>query len=267
MGMLGAFVFAAQMINFGIPGTGSSGHLGGGAAAGHPARAACGLRRRGVGADGAGPVLRRRRPAGPGRQHVQPGRAALLSGLSAGLPPAGRQVAVAAARLAIAAVVAAVLGLQLGALAVVLQTVASGISSLPVPAFLGLMLPIHLAIGVVEGLATAALRALPAPRAARVARPAGRRRLPGGGRCSRRWPGGRRSPAASCPGSHRPSPTGWSGRWRRAAATAPCGAHRRRACTPPWMPCSSSLAWLPGYALAPTAARPAPAQRSRPGPR
>ena len=30
MGVLGAFVFAGQMINFTIPGTGSSGHLGGG---------------------------------------------------------------------------------------------------------------------------------------------------------------------------------------------------------------------------------------------
>ena len=30
MGVLGAFVFAAQMINFTIPGTGSSGHLVGG---------------------------------------------------------------------------------------------------------------------------------------------------------------------------------------------------------------------------------------------
>ncbi|MBI3987261.1 MAG: energy-coupling factor ABC transporter permease, partial [Lentisphaerae bacterium] len=30
MGVLGAFIFAAQMINFPIPGTGSSGHLGGG---------------------------------------------------------------------------------------------------------------------------------------------------------------------------------------------------------------------------------------------
>jgi len=30
MGVLGAFVFAAQMVNFTIPGTGSSGHLGGG---------------------------------------------------------------------------------------------------------------------------------------------------------------------------------------------------------------------------------------------
>src|SRR5512133_282897 len=30
MGVLAAFIFAAQMINFTIPGTGSSGHLGGG---------------------------------------------------------------------------------------------------------------------------------------------------------------------------------------------------------------------------------------------
>ncbi len=29
MGVAGAFVFAAQMLNFAIPGTGSSGHLGG----------------------------------------------------------------------------------------------------------------------------------------------------------------------------------------------------------------------------------------------
>jgi cobalt/nickel transport system permease protein len=30
MGVLGAFIFAAQMINFTIPATGSSGHLAGG---------------------------------------------------------------------------------------------------------------------------------------------------------------------------------------------------------------------------------------------
>lgn len=30
MGVMGAFVFATQMINFTIPGTGSSGHLTGG---------------------------------------------------------------------------------------------------------------------------------------------------------------------------------------------------------------------------------------------
>jgi cobalt/nickel transport system permease protein len=57
----------------------------------------------------------------------------------------------------VACVVAAVVGLQLGALGVVVQTVASGISSLPPSTFLWLMLPIHLAIGLAEGLATAAL--------------------------------------------------------------------------------------------------------------
>ena len=31
MGVVGAFVFAAQMVNFLIPGTGSSGHIAGGA--------------------------------------------------------------------------------------------------------------------------------------------------------------------------------------------------------------------------------------------
>jgi cobalt/nickel transport system permease protein len=30
MAVVGAFIFAAQMINFTIPGTGSSGHIGGG---------------------------------------------------------------------------------------------------------------------------------------------------------------------------------------------------------------------------------------------
>jgi cobalt/nickel transport system permease protein len=60
-------------------------------------------------------------------------------------------------RMAVAAVVAAVVGLQLGALGVVLQTVGSGITSLPFAAFAALMLPIHLAIGIVEGLATAAV--------------------------------------------------------------------------------------------------------------
>ncbi len=52
---------------------------------------------------------------------------------------------------------AAVIGLQLGALAVVLETTASGISALPFSTFVLLMQPIHLAIGVVEGLVTAAV--------------------------------------------------------------------------------------------------------------
>jgi cobalt/nickel transport system permease protein len=62
-----------------------------------------------------------------------------------------------ASRAWVAAIVAAVVGLQLGAFSVVLETKASGISALPFGTFMLMMLPIHLAIGVVEGLATAAV--------------------------------------------------------------------------------------------------------------
>ena len=60
-------------------------------------------------------------------------------------------------RITLASITAAVIGLQLGAFSVVLETTASGISALPFAQFVELMLPIHLAIGVVEGLATAAI--------------------------------------------------------------------------------------------------------------
>lgn len=56
-----------------------------------------------------------------------------------------------------AATMSAVVALQLGAFSVVLETVASGISELPFATFLLLMQPIHLAIGLVEGLVTAAV--------------------------------------------------------------------------------------------------------------
>jgi cobalt/nickel transport system permease protein len=60
-------------------------------------------------------------------------------------------------RLSASSVTAAVTGLLLGALAVVLQTVASGITELPFRAFASFMLPIHFVIGIVEGLITAAV--------------------------------------------------------------------------------------------------------------
>lgn len=156
MGVLGAFVFAAQMINFTIPATGSSGHIGGGLllaillgphaafltiasvlfiqalffADGGLLALGCNIFNLGVfPAFVAYPLVYR--------------------------PLAGR--APSQGYLAIAAVVAAVAGLQLGAFAVVLQTVASNISALPFEAFVLLMQPIHLAIGVIEGLATAAV--------------------------------------------------------------------------------------------------------------
>ena len=51
-----------------------------------------------------------------------------------------------------ASTLSAVLGLQLGAFGVVLETVASGITALPFSTFVLLMQPIHLAIGLVEGM-------------------------------------------------------------------------------------------------------------------
>ncbi len=47
--------------------------------------------------------------------------------------------------------------LQLGAFSVVLETLFSGISELPFGTFVLMMQPIHLAIGIVEGLVTAAV--------------------------------------------------------------------------------------------------------------
>ncbi len=57
----------------------------------------------------------------------------------------------------IAAVIASIVGLQLGSFGVVLQTLLSGRTDLPFSAFLSFMQPIHLAIGLIEGLITAAI--------------------------------------------------------------------------------------------------------------
>ncbi|MDT8334819.1 MAG: energy-coupling factor ABC transporter permease [Desulfurivibrionaceae bacterium] len=154
MGVLAAFVFAAQMINFTIPGTGSSGHLGGGlllaVLLGPPAAflamasvltvqalffADGGLLALGCNIFNLGifpcfiayPLIYKRIVAG----HPTPGR--LLAG----------------------SLLAGIIGLQLGSLAVVLETTLSGVSELPFSSFLILMQPIHLAIGIAEGLVTA----------------------------------------------------------------------------------------------------------------
>lgn len=156
MGVLGAFVFAAQMINFSIPATGSSGHLGGGlllAALLGPAPALLVI----------ASVL-----VVQALFFADGGLLALGANIfNMGVIPclvvypllyrtlAGAQSS--ATRIWVAALVSAIVALQLGALGVVLQTRLSGISELPFGSFLLLMQPIHLAIGVVEGLATAAL--------------------------------------------------------------------------------------------------------------
>ncbi len=154
MGVLGAFIFASQMLNFSIPATGSSGHLGGGMilaillgpyaaflvmasvlmvqalffADGGLLALGCNIFNLGFFPCFLAYPLIYKKIAGdnPSRGRIFAG--AVLSGIAA---------------------------LQLGAFGVVLQTVLSGISALPFKTFTLLMLPIHLAIGVVEGLVTA----------------------------------------------------------------------------------------------------------------
>ncbi|MCD7951553.1 MAG: energy-coupling factor ABC transporter permease [Synergistaceae bacterium] len=156
MAVAGAFVFAAQMINFTIPATGSSGHIGGGILlaallGGAPALLSIsavlviqclffadgGLLALGSNIFNMGviPCL-----------FVYPLLFKLLMkrGVSSG-------------RLMFASVVSVVAALQLGAFAVVVETLSSGITALPFSSFVLLMQPIHLAIGLVEGLVTGAV--------------------------------------------------------------------------------------------------------------
>ena len=60
-------------------------------------------------------------------------------------------------KIALASILGCVITLQLGAFSVVLETSLSGVTDLPFGAFASLMQPIHLAIGLVEGLITAAV--------------------------------------------------------------------------------------------------------------
>lgn len=156
MGVMAAFVFAAQMINFTIPGTGSSGHIGGGMLlaiilgpyAAFLAMASILTVQALFFADG--------------------GLLALGCNIwNLGIYPCfiiypliykpiagdGRNVQ----RISIAAILSVIIALQLGAFSVVLETLLSGKSELPFNTFVLLMQPIHLAIGLVEGIVTAGI--------------------------------------------------------------------------------------------------------------
>jgi len=153
MGVMGAFIFAAQMINFAIPGTGSSGHIGGG--------------------------LLLTAVLGPWRAFITLASVLVVQCLffaDGGLLALGcnifnlaffpafiaypfifRKIAGNGARLpllAVGSITASVAGLELGAFSVVIQTILSGNSDLPFGSFAAFMLPIHLAIGIVEGVVT-----------------------------------------------------------------------------------------------------------------
>lgn len=156
MGVLGAFIFASQMINFTIPGTGSSGHLGGGLilaillgpyAAFLVMASVLGVQALFF-ADGGLLAL--------GANIFNLGFFPCFVALAFVYKPiAGNKPT--PQRIAIASVLAGVVGLQLGSFSVVLETVSSGVSELPFSTFLLLMQPIHLGIGLIEGVVTASV--------------------------------------------------------------------------------------------------------------
>lgn len=154
MGVAGAFIFAAQMLNFSIPGTGSSGHIGGGLlltvllgpyAAFLVMTSVLGVQALFF-ADGGLLAL----GANAFNLGFFPAFVAfpLVYRHIVGDRPTG-------ARIVTGGILGAVVGLLLGAMGVVLQTTTSGVAELPFNAFMLMMMPIHLAIGIVEGLVTA----------------------------------------------------------------------------------------------------------------
>lgn len=156
MGVMGAFVFAAQMINFTIPVTGSSGHIGGGillAALLGPFPALITLASVLLiqclfFADGGLLAL--------GCNIFNMGIVPCLIVYPLIFKPILKKE-ITPTRITIASILSVVVGLQLGSFSVVLETLASGITELPFAEFVFLMQPIHLAIGIVEGIVTAAV--------------------------------------------------------------------------------------------------------------
>ena len=156
MGVMGAFVFATQMINFSIPGTGSSGHLGGG--------------------------ILLAALLGPYAGFLTMATILTIQALffaDGGLLALGCNIfnlgfytcfiaypfiykrilgkGYSTVRIVGASMLASIVGLQLGSFSVVIQTILSGKIELPFSTFTILMQSIHLAIGIVEGLVTAAV--------------------------------------------------------------------------------------------------------------
>ena len=156
MGVLGAFVFAAQMINFAIPGTGSSGHLCGGmllsAVVGPYAGflTMIGILTLQCLVFGDGGLL----ALGANVWNMAFYGCFIGGGI---LWPLLTRQGLTQNTITAASVSGSVLTLQLGAFSVAGETFLSGITELPFTAFLLLMQPIHLAIGLGEGLITAAV--------------------------------------------------------------------------------------------------------------
>jgi len=158
MGVMSAFVFAGQMINFTIPGTGSSGHLCGGVMlsamlgpeAGLLSMIAVLLIQCFLFADGGIMAL--------GANIWNMAFYGCFIGYYLIYRPIIRsKIRNMKVKLTLASVAACIITLQMGAFSVCLETTASGITELPIGTFVLFMQPIHLAIGLVEGLITAAV--------------------------------------------------------------------------------------------------------------
>ena len=156
MGVMGAFIFAAMMINFTIPGTGSSGHIAGGILltvmlgpyAAFLVLASVLMVQALFFADGGLLAL--------GCNIWNMGFYPCFLGYPLIYKPIAGD-GTSAKRIYIAAIVSVIIALQMGAFSVVLETFSSGRSELPFGTFVLLMQPIHLAIGFVEGIITAGI--------------------------------------------------------------------------------------------------------------
>lgn len=156
MGVMGAFIFAVQMINFSIPATGSSGHLGGGLLlsailgpeAGFLTMACVLLIQALFFADGGLLAF--------GCNLINMGFFACFIAYPFIYKVLTKRKNTPE-RILSASMISAVVALQAGAFAVVMETLLSGKTALPFGTFLLFMQPIHLAIGIVEGLITSAI--------------------------------------------------------------------------------------------------------------
>ena len=154
MGVMGAFVFATQMINFTIPGTGSSGHLCGGMLlssilgpeAGFLTMIGVLLVQCLLFADGGLLAL------GANIWNMA-FYGCFLGGMIIWRYMTNQKMS--KKRIVAASMLGSVLSLQLGAFSVTLETLASKVTELPFSVFFAAMQPIHLAIGCVEGAITA----------------------------------------------------------------------------------------------------------------
>ena len=156
MGIMGAFVFATQMINFTIPGTGSSGHLCGGMLlsallgpyAGFLTMIGVLLIQCLLFADGGILAL------GCNIWNMA-FYGCFIGSLLIWKPIMSKGMT--RVKIIVASILGCMITLQFGAFSVTLQTMLSGITELPFGTFVATMQPIHLAIGFVEGLITAAV--------------------------------------------------------------------------------------------------------------